>query len=198
MGVEGNQELYKQYIAELGEYNDLGKPEQHDFQNPNQGWKLHLNVSPSNVKGVSEFLKLKGFVHKFLKEANIDSGKIFTVYIGSRALTEKAVKVIQDEIGDLLDDPKTQKEIFASPKIVARFALYEHPDFIGRAYYQGIPLMKYYDEDDLTGSAEKSKNRLDKEFGEYFGGGITYYEPNPSTIRPGEKFEDFLKRTTSL
>jgi hypothetical protein len=177
MVCEDNQK----YLARLPEYSQEGNPEKHDYTNANQGWKLHLNVSPENVVAVSAYLKSTGFSHKFISGANIDRGKIFTVYIGSKSLTEKFIKEIQDEAGHLLEDPKALGDILVSPKIAARFGLYHHQKFINQGYFNGIPLMKYYDEDDVVGSLENSKKTLLSEFGDYFGTEIEYYDPHLSS-----------------
>ena len=174
---EGSPQLIQQYTDVLTGYEVVGTPENHDYVKGNQGWKIHLNVTPQKTPQVSEYLKSAGFHHKYINGVDIDDGKIFTIYIGSKELTEKIVKKVQDDIGDLLDEPKAKGDIQVSPKIRARFGLYHHKDYINRGYSDGIPLKKYYDEDDVPGSVELSKQMLQIEFGDYFGGGIKYYDP---------------------
>ena len=80
--------------------------------------------------------------------------------------------------------------------IVARFALQMNDQFIGNSCYKGIPFVKFYDEEDLESSHQDSIKMLQNVFGDYFGGGLTYYQPDQSMILPGEDFEHFLQRTT--
>lgn len=169
--------LYKPYIDVLQEYMFHGTPEKSQFFNndPNTGYKVHLNVLPENVVAVSNFLKTHGFNHKYLNGGEIESGKVFTVYLGSKEATERYVKEIYEGVGNLLEIPKAHGEIEYAPRIVGRFVG-------GKQYFRqygrdGISalydLPTYHPEN----TPERAKKKALEEYGEYFGGGVTPYQP---------------------
>jgi hypothetical protein len=63
---------------------------------PNEGYKFHLNVKPENVRIVAAFLKNARLEHKFLMGGEPESGKVFTVYTGSKVFTERIVRELSD------------------------------------------------------------------------------------------------------
>ena len=181
MAIEGNSETIRQYSIELKPYDDNGLDIKHDYPDPNMGWKIHLNVAPSNVKNVSTFLLDNGYSHKYLK-ANVDAGKIFTVYTGSKTLTEQLVKEIYKGVGGFLEDPKTTQDILVAPRIAARFVAGNSHLFQGGPAYsggsiRGIPIRKMYETEDSEELYQASKALALQVFGDYFGGGIEYYNP---------------------
>lgn len=172
---------YRKYTNVLEEYSNHGDGswEERLKQSPRAGWKFHLNVKPENVINVSEFLKNSNFHHKYLSGGEIDSGKIFTVYTGSKQITEKSVKEIWDNIGKLLEKPKAQGEAAFAPNIVGRF---EGDDnyFRNKRCKNGISIHKARDSWGLAISDEDleySKNMMTRIYGDYFGGGIDFYFP---------------------
>ncbi len=134
IGKPFNQEHHKEFekIAGLEEYSSSKKelddynkenPENHkyDFQEFNDdGWKLHLNVEPENVKKVSEYLTKNGYMHKFLSGGDLGDGKVFTIYIGSYNLTDKLSQEISEDLTGLLAKPAISEVEFA-PGVVGRF-----------------------------------------------------------------------------
>lgn len=191
---EFNKDFKDRWVKYVKPYKDLGIDEYgysgddlwydapKDWHNIH--WKFHLNVSPDNVKKVSKFLKKEGFCHKYLMGGEIESGKVFTVYTGSKKTTEKAVKLITDNVGDLLDEPKAEGESLFAPKIVGRFEGNGN-EFAVKVCKNGIcilwnrlhvfPEIKITDED-----VQKSRNRLKQLYGDYFGDSIEYYNPSTS------------------
>jgi len=176
-------DLYRPYRSELPEYMDQGNGRwREDHTEGISGWKFHLNVEPNNVKEVSNLLKDKGFKHKYLKGGEVDSGKIFTVYTGSKRMTERGVRMISDNLGHLLATPKAGGEVPFAPNIVGRFEGNE-AEYANKVSKDGIVLtklralstlkdMKIKDED-----VEFSRKQLLSDYGKYFGGEITYYDP---------------------
>jgi len=174
--------LHQRYLQQLDEYQSPGSPERHDYppKEPNTGWKIHLNVDPKNVRTVSKFLKDNRFKHKFISGANLEQGKIFTVYFGSKQMAQKQIPIVSDHLDHLLEKPGDNDEIPVAPNIVARFdvtANLANNEFSARAYHQGIPLLNYASEDNLPQSLDQSKRQLSAKYGNYFGGTLTPYQP---------------------
>ena len=168
---------YKQYTDVLEEYIFHGSPEKSQFFNddPNCGYKVHLNVLPANVIAVSNFLKNHEFHHKYLHGGEIEDGKIFTVYLGSKAATERYVREIYEGVGDLLEHSKAYGEVEYAPRIVGRFVG-------GKKYFrqygrEGISLLYDLPSEHPLNTPERAREKALEEYGEYFGGGITPYSP---------------------
>ncbi|MBI2140469.1 hypothetical protein HYU14_06085 [Candidatus Woesearchaeota archaeon] len=85
------------------------------------GWKFHLNVTPKNVKEVSGYLTSKEYYHKFLSGGEIEDGKIFTVYIGSRDKAEEEAQNLSKDLAQYLSMPVEHGEIEFAPGVVGRF-----------------------------------------------------------------------------
>src|SRR3989338_4911174 len=63
---KGHLDMVQQwYSNEIEEY-EFSSSKRFDFEDPNHGWKLHLNVSANNAREVSDFLKSNQYHHKFL------------------------------------------------------------------------------------------------------------------------------------
>jgi hypothetical protein len=116
---------YKELWDKIKKYN-LNNPNsiKFDFINPsdsNIGWKLHLNVSPDNVKAISEYLIDNGYDHKYLSGGDPEDGKIFTIYVGSFALTQNYSDNISKDLQSYLAKPKENGEIEFAAGVVGRF-----------------------------------------------------------------------------
>lgn len=122
-----NSNSYKSsdYIAQLHEYGyrlEAGTSPNLDYENPHIGHKLHLNVAPQHVKYVSDYLKHGKYSHKYCTgDYFIESGKIFTIYIGSFDLAYKSAKQINDELAPYLLDPVSSGDCAYYPKVAGRF-----------------------------------------------------------------------------
>jgi len=176
-------ELARPYLSELDEYVESGngKWKDHHKDGVKGGWKFHLNVEPHNVIEVSKFLKDKGFNHKYLSGGEVDSGKIFTVSTGSKKMTERSVRLISDNVGNLLAEPKARGEALFAPNITGRFEG-SGDKFHNKACKDGIVIarekMKFFDEPKFDDEdVEYSRKELLDIYGRYFGGSISYYNP---------------------
>ncbi|HYD34505.1 MAG TPA: hypothetical protein VD999_00385 [Vitreimonas sp.] len=139
--------------------NVTGQPE------PDIGYKLHLNVKPSNAKSVSEFLMAHDYEHKFLQGGEIDDGKIFTVYTGSLITTQKIAAEISANLSTLLEPGVASGEVAFDPQrlIVGRFCG-EKQYFRTKRCNEGINL--------LIGSEDPAAARAKAQelYGSYFAG----------------------------
>lgn len=69
------------------------------------GWKIHLAVNPENYQYVFRWLFLNGpYDYKHLHGGEADSGKDFTIYIGSWDDLFSFAGIIETELGDRLKD----------------------------------------------------------------------------------------------
>lgn len=93
--------------------------------NPNLGWKAHLNVTPENVPGVSEYLKQRGYAHKYLTGGNGSEGKAFTIYFGAKGVMEKWTETLSKDLVGVLCKPLAEEEVEIAPGIVGRFTSLE-------------------------------------------------------------------------
>ncbi len=187
------RELYAPYTAILPDYHTKGDPKYEFWKgDPGTGFKCHLNVTPDNVLSVSEFLKSHGYHHKYLSGGDVEDGKIFTVYLGGKNQSERIVREISDGIGDLLSEPMAnvlKYEALYAPKIPGRFVM-ENERF-KYAAIDGIPIHESMVKTAVGGPAnlayspgaiDDAKQRLTVKYGDYFGGGIAYYEPSKSGL----------------
>ncbi len=180
----------KEYTQRLGEYYSKSKERKATFVNgdPKQGYKFHLNVKPENVRSVSAYLKLLGVEHKFLSGGEIESGKIFTVYTGSKNNTERVVKQIADnEAVALLLEPMPVSPadlVKHAPNGEVPYAPNIYGRFVGRKdKYQtkisrlGVAVLQGTEQLTLDESVKITNQSLLQDYGEYYGGGISYYQP---------------------
>ncbi len=128
------------YIQEIGEYDEgqtavdeynQSHPDETKINfiedgNCNIGWKVHINVHPKDVVFVSGYLKNNGYRHKFLHGGEIDSGKIFTIYIGDYTLARTLAKTLSSELKNYLCKPVVKNEIELAPGVVGRFVAPKH------------------------------------------------------------------------
>ncbi len=148
---EANSE-YKKILEEymfptdkVQEYNEQNPNEiKSNFiepENPNVGWKFHLNVIPEHVKSVSEYLINNGYNHKYLSGGEIEDGKIFTIYIGSYEMAKKLSEDLSRDLVQYLCDPAENQEIEFARGIVGRFVVSKRYDFVPFSYH-GFPIKK--------------------------------------------------------
>lgn len=168
------------YTSQKKEYmhHSITKKWEFIHNDPNEGYKFHLNVKPENVRAVSAFLQLKDFTHKYLMQ-DIDDGKVFAVYCGSKSQTEEIVKIVaESEIAHLLDQPKADQrgEVAYAPNIVGRFVGNENR-YLTKVPRQGITVLREAERDNEQESFSKTNAALLADYGDYYGGGISYYEP---------------------
>lgn len=131
---------HSEYINQLAEYDDgqtevdsynLSHPEDKKINfiedgNCNIGWKMHINVQPSNVKSISAYLKTNGYRHKFLHGGEVNDGKIFTIYIGDYNLARLLSKRVSTDLRNYLCKPTVKNEIELAPGVVGRFVGPKH------------------------------------------------------------------------
>lgn len=123
---EGDESKYEKELKKYKNNLYSSKESKTDFVekgNPNIGWKLHLNVAIENVKEVSRYLKENGFNHKYLSGGKTETGKIFTIYIGSYKLTKKLAEEISRDLIKYLCKPIDSKETEFAPGVSARFVV---------------------------------------------------------------------------
>jgi hypothetical protein len=87
----------------------------------NIGHKLHLNVPLNSVKTVSRHLKLLGVEHKYLSGGEVDDGKIFTVYCGSKNRADMIAQQISRDLAHDLRRPLAVSEAEYAPNVCGRF-----------------------------------------------------------------------------
>lgn len=157
-----------------------------DPNDPNIGWKIHLNVAPENVAAVADYLIEEGYFHKYLQGGEVEDGKIFTVYIGSQDLTASLAKEISQDIGSYLAKPLAHDEIEFAPGIVGRFvgptnefrqygyhgmsSLNNDPDAIAVVFN---PLSPSEKESLQKNIATRSFDALKTKYGDYFTGTLS-------------------------
>jgi hypothetical protein len=119
-----HDEIFKKYNEALNDYSDADHPfdkSKCDLLSDGAGYKFHLNVEPADVKAVSEYLIKEGYRHKYLHGGEIEDGKIFTIYIGSKDLAEKLAPKLSSDLHTYLRKPVETGEIEFAPNIVGRF-----------------------------------------------------------------------------
>jgi hypothetical protein len=85
------------------------------------GHKIHLNIEAKDVAAVSKYLKDNGYRHKYLSGGEIEDGKVFTVYIGSKDLTDELAQKISSDLQTYLRRPVFLDEVEYAPNVVGRF-----------------------------------------------------------------------------
>lgn len=113
-------DLYTQVLPEYS-YHPPSDSDKFDYNNPNIGYKFHLNVPLEHVIEVSSYLKDNGYNHKYLKGGDVSDGKVFTIYIGSKDLADKLAQVLSHDLVGLLRRPRVQNSVELAPGIAARF-----------------------------------------------------------------------------
>lgn len=182
----GNIEKYREILEDYSYTN--AQKDKYDFKDPNIGYKLHLNVTPENANAVSEYLVTNGYFHKYLSPNPLSSqdivqqGKIFTIYIGSKDLTQKLSQTISKDLHSYLCKPIDKRSIEIAPNVAARFVAANNPHLTGypSAGVRGIPVLRFYNGIELHGPVPRetqekalteSYQAAEKMFGAYFTGG---------------------------
>lgn len=167
------------------------------FERKEAGWKIHLNVRIKNHKFVYEYLRLNcPYTCKYAQHSG-QTGKDFTVYVGSWDETERFGRTLEERIGEKLEYPTGDTLIDDLPvtnKVMARFDTPRlfNPQFHQYGYY-GVPLLEV-DVLNTMGSSDKGIIKIKKAvrrawlellriYGGYFNG--TYNQA-------GNKIADFL------
>lgn len=183
--------LFKTYVDVLDEYS-AKEDSRFKFWNndPNVGFKCHLNAKPVQVIEISEFLKAGGYNHKFLSGGEVEDGKIFTVYLGGKSQAEDIVRQISNGVGGLLVEPKPsvlKYESLFAPNISGRFG--SRIDEFDNKYFaiDGVPIRKTMWRREMhdgkmktiysPGALDDARNGLSQHYGDYFGGGLDFYNP---------------------
>jgi hypothetical protein len=181
------RELFDRYVQEMPEYESTKNYSQSktDFRGygTNIGYKLHLNVPISRIRYVANYLQKEEFCHKYLSGGEILDGKVFTIYTGSRSLTERMAQKISTDLGDVLARPmehNDEREI--AQNISGRFNV-RGGDFVQYGNgLKGIPMLRedavrlLYTKDPearktiIDLAFKKSFIKLKDLFGEYFYG----------------------------
>jgi len=206
-------QLLQEYSSHLKEYKhpDYEK-ERADFnhpnnpnQDPNIGWKCHINVAPTHVVEVAKFLQDSGYCHKYLSGGEIEDGKTFTIYLGSKHTTEEQIPQIFTTIGHLIDPALDQTEVEFAPRIVGRFVgprtefaqygdrgisyLFEYQKRLTNSHItlnfrkrqrpaQSIEEIQQQINNLKKEAYQASHQRLLEVFGNYYGGGISPHQPD--------------------
>ena len=181
------KELSARYTQEFPEYESIKAYSQSkaDFRGYgiDVGYKMHLNVPISRVRNVASYLQRGAFCHKYLSGGEVLDGKIFTIYTGSRVMTEALAQKISADLGDALVRPiehNDEREI--APNISGRFNV-RGWDFTQYGWgLKGIPMLHedatrlLYTKDPEARKAiidqafKKAFIKLKDQFGEYFYG----------------------------
>lgn len=118
-------EEYVMPADKIKEYNDKNPLEiKNDFveaEDPNIGWKFHLNVKPENVDFVSDYLIKNGYDHKYLSGGEIEEGKIFTMYVGSYNMAKRLAQGLSHDLYIYLCKPGENQEVEFAAGVVGRF-----------------------------------------------------------------------------
>lgn len=158
-----------------------------DPNNPNLGWKFHLNVQPGQVLKVSQYLTGNGYYHKFLTGGELEDGKVFTVYIGSKKKIDQLAAQVSQDLQPFLSKPTDHREIEFAPGVVGRFVAKDNSEeFHAYGTHGLVFLKKYFDKSieiimqkgsatavpaSLTEEAiSESFRRLKEKYGTYFTG----------------------------
>lgn len=149
------------------------------FDGLRSGWKLHLNVTAENSKAVADYLIQNGYVHKFLSDGRVSQGKTFTIYIGSRNLTEKLALQLSQDLSQYLSLPVDHREVEFARGVVGRFTALDRRAVFDQYGQNGIPnLQPDFNHPEKIASQEESYRKLQKLYGDYFTG----IEVNPPVI----------------
>lgn len=158
------------------------------FGTGNIGWKAHLNVAPSDVARVADYLKQNGYYHKYLTGGIGSEGKAFTVYFGAKSVMDRWAPKLAADLGSALAKPAVIDEAEMAPGVVARFTSLgsaTNPDLTNGAFTQygeyGMAARKtfidknggwkYFDNRDAKREmAYDSYSELSKAYGSYFHG----------------------------
>ncbi len=172
--------IWTEKLKSYGRF-DLGKKgettEFLDEKNIAVGHKLHLNVAIKDVQKVSDYLTDNNICHKCMNGGDIEDGKIFTIFVGSKNMADKIAKQISLDIGALLCKPIAKDEIEYAENVSGRFvgskkrfSQYGHG-------LRGIPMLVTDGESiilggkvDLNDGFDRAYEALANTYGKYFYG----------------------------
>lgn len=95
-------------------------PEFQDFSK-NGGWKLHLAVSPENYSAVDRWLHENHRGAYKLLSGGDPGHSDFTIYMGHKDDASEMAKMINDKIGNLLNNPELDGDVGFNDKVGGRF-----------------------------------------------------------------------------
>ncbi len=148
--------------------------------NPNEGYKIHLNCDPVDAGAISRSLIARDLHHKYLSGGDVREGKVFTIYTGGRAQTEEIVRSLADNLRGVLKPPPvtTTGEVPYAHNIFGRFTG-NKATFLTKIPVKGVSLLRDTEQLNPDEAFRRSDKVLREIYGDYYGGGITYYEPSP-------------------
>jgi hypothetical protein len=210
---------HKPYLAKLNQYQFLAPDSERHFfgGSSNIGYKLRLNIAIADIEKVSNYLKEKGFDHKYLSGAD-SSGEVFTVYTGSRDRTDAIAKILSSDLDNALRKPVGEKELEFAPNVIGYFCTLSNPlgmikepgiEFsrYPRRNVRGIPLVRPHADTTRDSIPDDrvfdiSYNFLSRVFGSYFYGAGTKLdgeqtkENNGQTVKkPDTAFDRLLRES---
>lgn len=114
---------HDEYIKHLAPYQHIIESDKTEFLDHDAaiGHKVHLNVSPDNVRRVSQYLIDHRYAHKFLSGGEAEDGTIFTIYFGSRLKAMQWSSKLASELHQYLQSPIRRDELEYAPNISGRF-----------------------------------------------------------------------------
>lgn len=147
---------------------------EYGFNEGMTGWKLHLNVKPEDASHVSTYLRENGYRHKFLSGGMVTSGKVFTIYIGSRELTQRLSQELSKDLEKFLCRPADWREIEFAKGIVGRFSSGDYKEDFSIYGPYGMPELAPdwndpFKKETDDEKALKAYKKLKTKFGKYFG-----------------------------
>lgn len=162
----------QRYQSIFWKESTTGKP------NPRIGWKIHLNVSPENALKVIKFLIENDLEHKYLSGADLNDGKIFTVYLGPKSNLLTWATTLNKELGSMLLPVKSQSDIPILNNITGRF-VGEKSIYNTKSSLRGITLLEEWKSmlDQVNDKQELQKRGFEatdadllRRYGKYYGG----------------------------
>jgi hypothetical protein len=147
------------------------------------GWKIHLTVRPENHHLVYEYLQSIPYTSKYGQSDQ--TGKDFTIYIGSWDDMQHCAEDLEKKIGHMLESPTGNAlyhDLVITPKVAARFDLRD-PRFAqwghkGISHFRKDVGFKMFEREKfkkdeqgyLRKFVERAYNTLNEKFGVYFSG----------------------------
>jgi len=137
---EWSEWWYKYWLSGEDILWDFDKRESNS---PNIWRKLHLNIEPKDAEFVSEYLKNKKIVHKYLSWWEV--WKSFTLYIWSYWLTKWIAEMISDDLKEFLRKPFQKNcEFEFACWVVGRFCNEDHKNWWQKEWPRWFSIMKHH------------------------------------------------------
>ncbi len=103
--------------------------------------------------------------------------QLHTVHAGSKAQTEQIVReVATSVVAPLLEPPIIMDEVLYAPNIVGRF-VGNGQKFMKKVAFNGITLLRNTEQFGQESAFKLANQALSQLYGEYYGGGIRYFQP---------------------